>query len=183
MLGKQEDTPIFPPKTADSKSSATNDILKGIDNQKTSILQHIQDDMNGGSKQPTKEEKADNQFDLGQDDILNKLSQLKNEMMAEKQSLEAAQQRLQESQKRAEQEKVNAERDKEQLNDILQQLSSQRQAMNAQKKAAEEEARKQDQEYEALRKSRLRVLDAAREIAQEAGLSQGAETSEKGRTR
>ena len=55
--------------------------------------------------------------------------------------------------------------------------------MNAQKKAAEEEARKQDQEYEALRKSRLRVLDAAREIAQEAGLSQGAETSEKGRTR
>ena len=183
VLGKQEDTPIFPPKTADSKSSATNDILKGIDNQKTSILQHIQDDMNGGSKQPTKEEKADNQFDLGQDDILNKLSQLKNEMMAEKQSLEAAQQRLQESQKRAEQEKVNAERDKEQLNDILQQLSSQRQAMNAQKKAAEEEARKQDQEYEALRKSRLRVLDAAREIAQEAGLSQGAETSEKGRTR
>lgn len=183
VLGKQEDTPIFPPKTADSKSSATNDILKGIDNQKTSILQHIQDDMNGGSEQPTKEEKADNQFDLGQDDILNKLSQLKNEMMAEKQSLEAAQQRLQESQKRAEQEKVNAERDKEQLNDILQQLSSQRQAMNAQKKAAEEEARKQDQEYEALRKSRLRVLDAAREIAQEAGLSQGAETSEKGRTK
>ena len=90
---------------------------------------------------------------------------------------------MQESQKRAEQEKVNAERDKEQLNDILQQLSSQRQAMNAQKKAAEEEARKQDQEYEALRKSRLRVLDAAREIAQEAGLSQVPKQVKKEETR